>query len=169
MNELGILAAGAGGEVPLLDEADVERHGGTAGSQGEIANDSGSIDSATQDEHIERRFSKALNLLGARVRHSVTSLEDVAPKKHIAHKSTLKRGPMRDTKDNDRRADSLLLRGWRSFVVGLFLLLFLRGRLALVRCILRENGGRANEQRQTKQYAHQFLHSGLLKCLGNCA
>ena len=75
---------------------------------------------------------------------------------------------MRDTKDNDRRADSLLLRWRRSFIVCLFLLLLLRGRLALVR-ILRENGGCANEQRQTKQYAHQFLHSGLLKCLGNCA
>jgi len=80
MDELGILAASAGSEMPLLDEADLERNSGTAGSQGEISNDSGSIDSATQDEHIERRFSEALNLLGARVRHSVTSLEDVAPK-----------------------------------------------------------------------------------------
>src|ERR1700686_45881 len=80
MNELGILTACSGSEVPLLDEADLERHRAAAGSQGEIANDSGSIDSAPQDEHIERRFSEALNLLGARVRHSVTSLEDAAPK-----------------------------------------------------------------------------------------
>jgi hypothetical protein len=50
------------------------------GPQGEIANDSCSVDSASQDEHIQRSRSETLDLVGARVRHSVTSLEDVVLK-----------------------------------------------------------------------------------------
>ena len=84
MDELRILTACSGSEVPLLDEADLECGPGAAGSQGEIANDSGSIDSAPQDEHIERGFTEALELLGARVRHSVTSLEELLKKTYRA-------------------------------------------------------------------------------------
>lgn len=74
MDQLRIPAARTGGKMPLLHEASFEGRTAMSGSQGEIANDPGSIDSATQDEYVERRFSEALDLLRARVGHSVTSL-----------------------------------------------------------------------------------------------
>ena len=74
MDELRILAARPGSKVLLFQEADLQRLAGASGSQGEISNNSGSVDSASQDKHIERRCSQALDLLRARVRHSVTSL-----------------------------------------------------------------------------------------------
>jgi hypothetical protein len=45
-----------------------------SGSQSEIANNSSSVDSATQDQDIERRCSQALDLLRARIGHLLTSL-----------------------------------------------------------------------------------------------
>ena len=56
MDELRILAARSGSEMPLLHEAGLERGSGMPGSQGEIAQNSCPIDSAPQDEHIQRRF-----------------------------------------------------------------------------------------------------------------
>ena len=84
MDELGILAAGAGSEMPLLDEAGLERYPRLSGSQGEVANYTRPVDSSAQDEHIERRLPKVLDLLWARIRHSLTSLEDGAQKTYRA-------------------------------------------------------------------------------------
>jgi hypothetical protein len=74
---------------------------------------------------------------------------------------------MRDTKRllSVNRLALLRVVGGLLFLLGLFGAL-----LAVVRLgILRENGGGANEQRQTKHDAHQFLHSGLLKMFGQLA
>ena len=54
MDELRILAARAGSEVVLLQKTDLQRCGSLSGSQSEIADDSSSVNSATQDKHIER-------------------------------------------------------------------------------------------------------------------
>ena len=74
MDELRILAARAGSKVLLLQEADLQRLAGLSGTQCEIANNSGSVNSTSQDEHVKWCCSQALDLLRARVRHSVTSL-----------------------------------------------------------------------------------------------
>jgi hypothetical protein len=74
MDELRILAAGAGSKVLLLHETDLQRLAGASGPQSEVAYNSGSVNSASQDEHVEWRCLQALDLLRARVRHSVTSL-----------------------------------------------------------------------------------------------
>jgi hypothetical protein len=84
MDELRILAAGTGSKMLLFDEPDAERDAGIPGSQGEIANYTSTVYASAQHEHIERRLPEALDLLGARVRHSLTSLEDAAQKTYRA-------------------------------------------------------------------------------------
>ena len=80
MDQLRIFSAGSGSKMPLLHEARPKACPGVFGSQSEVASDAGSIDSASDHEHIERRFLKVLDLLETRIRHSVTSLEDAVPK-----------------------------------------------------------------------------------------
>lgn len=76
MDELRILATCTGSEVVLLHETDLQRRRSPSGPQGKIANDSGSVDSASQDKHVKRRCSQALDLIRARVGHLLTSLKD---------------------------------------------------------------------------------------------
>jgi len=70
--------------MPLLHQSDLQRRPAVGGSEGEISNDPRSIDSTSQDQYIERRFSEMLDLLGAGIRHSVTSLEDAVLKTYRA-------------------------------------------------------------------------------------
>jgi len=84
VDELRILATRTGSVMLLFDESDKERDTGLSGPQGEIANYTGAVYTAAQHEHIEGRLPEASDLLGARVRHSQTSLEDAAQKTYRA-------------------------------------------------------------------------------------
>jgi len=84
-----------------------------------------------------------------------------SPKKHIAHQVTRGGDPCAIRRITISEAELALLA-----VVGLlFLAAFFLGGLFVVRRGLAKQGGRPNDQRQTKHQTHQCLHSGLLKFL----
>ncbi len=75
MNELGVLAAGAGSKVPLLDQGHLHT------TKRKIAGDACAIDSTAQDQDIKRFTAQTFEIAGAsvagkcRLDHSIASLK----------------------------------------------------------------------------------------------
>ena len=69
MNELRVFAAGARREMILLDERDTKRDVVVESSQGQIAGDSGAIDTTAQNQYIERFALQPLDIMAAADSH----------------------------------------------------------------------------------------------------
>jgi hypothetical protein len=66
MNQVRILAAGAGSEMILFDQRDAKRILCDFGAQREIANGSGSVDPASEDHHVESFRAQAVHRFTSR-------------------------------------------------------------------------------------------------------
>jgi hypothetical protein len=77
MDQLRVLAAGAGGEVPLLDQADAQPKSGMLSAQRKIADYPRSVNSSAQHQNVKIRLLKEINLLIAEAGHPLASLEHV--------------------------------------------------------------------------------------------
>ena len=104
MDGLRILTAGTGSKMALLDDTGLEGSSGLPGAhEQDRESHPAPLIPPPRSEYIQGCFSKAMNLRGARLRHSVTSLEDGA-QKNISRISQPGLGTHARLQ-NDRRAD----------------------------------------------------------------